>query len=162
MIFVFSCTYAALPGSAPGSSPRFFVVLLVAPLVAVVVEQAHVVHECVKFVDNIFVGDRPPSVVCELLYFLDPLHQFLEQSVCIPRPRQLQAISHEVLVFHLSVLREEVCDDIAHPDTGESLIALKYSGQKRFANCLRDFLFPCTLQVDPFLEFPHRLQMVAV
>ena len=35
---------------------------------------ARVVHERVNCVDNIFVGDCPPSVVRELLDFLDPLH----------------------------------------------------------------------------------------
>ena len=71
-------------------------------------------------------------------------------------------ISNEVLVFHLPVLREEVCDNVPHPEMGESPIAIKYSGDKRFANCLRNFLFPCTLQFDPFLELPRRLRMVAV
>ena len=45
---------------------------------------------------------------------------------------------------------------------GESPIAIKYSGEKVFSNCLRDLLFPCTLQVDPFLEFSRRIRMVTV
>ena len=142
--------------------PGFFVTLLVVPLVAVVVEQAHVVHESVNCVENIFAGDRPPSVVRKLLDLLDPLHQFLERSVCFPRLQQLQSIYHEVLVLSLLVLREEVCDDVPHPEMGESPIANKYSSKKRFADCLRDLLFPCTLQVDPFFELPLRLRMVTV
>ena len=129
---------------------------LVVPLFTVIV------HERVNRVDNIFVADCPPSVVRELLDLLDPLHQFLERSVFIPRLRQLRAISNKVLIFHLPVLHEEVCDDVPHPEMGKSPIAIKYSGEKRFANCLHDFLFPCTLQVYLFLELPRRLCMVAV
>ena len=142
--------------------PGFLITLLVVPLVTVIVEHACVVHESVNRVDNIFVGNCPPSVVCKLLDFLDLLHQFLERSVCVPRLGQLREISDKVLVFYLLVLREEVCDDVLHPEMGESPIAIKYSGEKRFDNCLHDFLFTCTLQVYPFLELPCRLRMVAV
>ena len=31
-------------------------------------------------------------------------------------------------------------DDVPHPEMGESPIVVKYSGQKRFANCFRDFI----------------------
>ena len=142
--------------------PGFLVTSLVVPLATVIVEQARVVHKRVNRVDNIFVDDCPPSVVRKLLDLLEPLHQFLEWSVCVPRLRQLRAISDEVLVFYLPVLREEVCDDVPHPEMGKSPIAIKYSGEKRFSNCLRNLIFPCTLQVYPFLEFPCRLRVVAV
>ena len=84
MDFVFSFTSAVLAGSAPGISPRFFVTLRVVPLVAVVVEHSRVVHKRVSYVNNIFVGNCPPSVFRKLLDLLDPLHQFLEQSVRVP------------------------------------------------------------------------------
>ena len=66
------------------------------------------------------------------------------------------------MVFQLPSLREEVRDDVPHPEMVESPIAIKKSSEKRFANCLRDLIFPCMLQVYPFLEFPRRLRMVAV
>ena len=59
--------------------------LLVVSLDTFIVEQACVVNEHVNRVNNIFVGDRPPSVVSKLLDFLDLLHQFLERSVCFPQ-----------------------------------------------------------------------------
>ena len=67
--------------------PGFLVLLLVVLIVTVIVEQARVIHECVNRVDNIFIGNRLPSVVRELLDFLDLLHQFLERSVRVPRLR---------------------------------------------------------------------------
>ena len=54
--------------------PGFFVMYLVVPFVSVVIEQARAIHQRVYCVDDVFVSDFPPSVVCELLYFLDPLH----------------------------------------------------------------------------------------
>ena len=81
----------------------FFPRCLSSHLSAVVIEQARVVHKRVYCVDGVFVGDRPSSIICKLLYFLDPLHQFLDWSDCVPRLRHFRAISHEVLVFHLSV-----------------------------------------------------------
>ena len=65
--------------------PGFLVTLIVVPLVTVIVEQARVVHKRVNCVDNIFLKDRPPSVVRKLLDLLDPLHQFLERSISVPR-----------------------------------------------------------------------------
>ena len=53
-------------------------------------------------------------------------------------------------------------DDVPPQDMGESPIVVKYSDQKRFANCFYDLIFRCTLQVDPFLELPRRLSMVVV
>ena len=142
--------------------PGFLVTLLIVPYVTVIVEQAHVVYECVHCVDYIFVGNRPPSVDCKFLDLLDLLHQFLERPVCVPRLLQLRAISNEVFVLHLPVLGEEVCDNVPHPEMGESLIAIKYSAEKRFSDCLRDLGFPCTLKVYPLLEFPRPFRMVAV
>ena len=84
--------------------PGFLVTLIVVPLVTFIVEQARVVHKRVNRVDNIFVGDRQPSVVRKLLGLLDPLHQFLERYIRVPRLRQLRVISNEVLVFYLPVL----------------------------------------------------------
>ena len=66
------------------------------------------------------------------------------------------------MVFHLTVLREEVRDYVPHPEMGKSPIVIKYSGEKLFANCLHDLLFPCMLHVDQLLELPRRLRMVAV
>ena len=142
--------------------PGFLVPLLIVPLVAVIVEQARVIHERVNRVDNIFVGNRLPSIVQKFLDFLDPLHQFLERPVHVPRLRQLLAISDQVLVLNLPVLHEEVCEDVPHPEMGKSPIEIKYSGKKCFADCLRNLLFPCTLEVYPFLEFPRRFRMVEV
>ena len=121
--------------------PDFFVVLLVIPLFTVVVEQARVVHQHVYCVEYVFVVDCPSSVVQELLYFMDTLHQFLELSVCVPWLQQLQAISQEVLVFNLSVLCEYMWYNFPHPEMGKSPIAVKHSGQKRFSHCFRDLFF---------------------
>ena len=54
--------------------PGVFVTLLVVPLVAVFVKQACTIHERVNCVDNIFIGDCPPSVVRKRLDCQDPLH----------------------------------------------------------------------------------------
>ena len=126
------------------------------------VEQDRIVHERVDRVNNIFIGDCPPSVVRELLDFLDPLHQLLERSVRVPRLRQLLEISDNVLIFQLLVLREYVYEDVPHLDMGKSPTAIKYWGKKFFVNCLCDLLSPCTLKVDPFLEFPRCLRMAGV
>ena len=90
------------------------------------VEQDRVVHERVDRVNNIFIGDCPPSVVRELLDFLDPLHQLLERSVRVPRLRQLLEISDNVLIFQLLVLREDVYEDVPHLDMGKSPTAIKW------------------------------------
>ena len=69
--------------------PCFLFMLLVVPLDTVIVEQARVVHERVNCIYDIFVGNCPPSVVRKLLDLLDPLHQFLERPVRVPRLRKL-------------------------------------------------------------------------
>ena len=116
--------------------------LLIAPLVIVILEQARVIHERVNCVDDIFVGDRPPSVVRKFLDFLDPLHQLLERPVFFPRLRQVRTIYDEVLALHLPVLCEEVCDDFPHPEMGEYPIAVKLSGKKFFLTASAIFFFP--------------------
>ena len=142
--------------------PGFLVPFLLVPLVAVIVEQARVIHYCVYRVNDIFVGDRLPSIIREFLDLLNPLHQFLEQPVRVPQFRQLRAISDEVLVIHLPIICEEVHYSVPHLGMGKSPIAIEYSGKKCFADCLRDFLFPYTLEVNPLFEFPCRFRMVAV
>ena len=69
--------------------PGFLVTVLIVPLVTIIVEQAHVVHERVNCIYDIFVGNCPPSAVRKLLDLLDPLHQFLERPVRVPRLRKL-------------------------------------------------------------------------
>ena len=86
--------------------PGFFVALLFVLFITVIVEQPCVVHQRVYCVDDVFIGDHLSSVISELLYLLDTLHQLLERSVCVPRLQQLRAISYKVLFFHLSVLSE--------------------------------------------------------
>ena len=66
------------------------------------------------------------------------------------------------MVLHLHILREEVCDDVPHPEMGESPIAIEYSGEKCFADGLRNLIFLCTLEVYPFFEFSCCFRMVAV
>ena len=65
--------------------PGFLFLFLIVPLVIVIVEQACVVNERVNRVNNIFVGDRTPSIVRKFLDLLDSLYQFLERPVRAPQ-----------------------------------------------------------------------------
>ena len=83
--FCSSCTSAALPGSAPGSSPRFSRHVSCCPTCHSHRRIGPCCTQACKLCRQYLCQRSPALHRSQTLDLLVPLHQILERSVCVPR-----------------------------------------------------------------------------
>ena len=134
--------------------PVFVGACLIVPLVPDIVKLSRIVYNSVHCVSDTVIRDCPSSISCKLLNFLNSLCEFLKGTICVPWVSQLGAVHHEVLIFYLTVLCKNVCDNVPHTNVCKASVPVKYSGQEFFCNQFCDLIFPGTLQIHPLFVLP--------